>query len=229
MEGEPKLFVDKPPVDNPAALSSAPVQLAEQLAHLFDTTEEEILVISAYLIPTADFEGAIERAVKRGVNVRILTNSIQSNNHLAAHSAYRKHIKGLIEDGAQLHEVRVKARDRYLYMFPPTDEKSLALHAKVLVIDDDKVFIGSPNLDPRSLIINTEMGLLVKSEELNAQIRSQVERDFTQANAWHLQFSEEGNIVWVSDDMVLDSQPAASFMQRLEDWFFMHLPIEDEM
>jgi len=227
--GNPVLFVDTPPVDNPDKDSSAPIQLAEELADLFDKTEKEILIISAYLIPTADFEGAIERAVNRGVKVRILTNSIQSNNHLAAHSAYRKHIRKLLEGGAELHEVRVDARDRYLYMFPPTDKKSLALHAKVLVIDDDKVFIGSPNMDPRSLVINTEMGLLVQSEELNAQIRSLVELDFSQANAWHLKFNDKGHVVWVSDGVVLESQPAGSFMQRIEDWFFMHLPIENEM
>lgn len=227
--GKPLLFIDKPPVDNPAADTSAPIQLAEQLANLFDKTKEEILIISAYLIPTADFEGAIKRTVKRGVNVRILTNSIQSNNHLAAHSAYRRHIKKLLKGGVQLHEVRINARDRYLYMFPPTDKKSLALHAKILVIDHDKVFIGSPNMDPRSLVINTEMGLLVQSEELNALVRSVVERDFLQANAWHLQFNDKGNVIWVSEGVMLESQPAASFMQRIEDWFFMHLPIEGEM
>ncbi len=227
--GNPVLFVDNPPVDNPDKDSSAPIQLAVELENLFNKIEKEILIISAYLIPTADFEGAIERAVNRGVNVRILTNSIQSNNHLAAHSAYRKHIKQLIERGVQLHEVRVDARDRYLYMFPPTDKKSLALHAKVLVIDNDKVFIGSPNMDPRSLVINTEMGLLVQSEELNAKVRSLVERDFSQANAWHLKFTDKGNVVWASEGVVLESQPAGSFMQRLEDWFLMHLPIENEM
>jgi putative cardiolipin synthase len=161
--------------------------------------------------------------------VRILTNSIRSNNHLAAHSAYRKHINELLADGAQLHEVRVDARDRHFYMFPPTDKKSLALHAKALVIDRDKVFIGSANLDPRSLRLNTEMGLLVYSEALNAEVRSMVERDFSQANAWHLRFDEDGNVIWVSGNVVLTSQPAESFMQRIEDWFFMHLPIEDEM
>jgi putative cardiolipin synthase len=227
--GDAFLFVDKPPVENPAAEASAPLQLAMRMIELFDKAEEEILIISAYLIPTIDLEGAVERAVQRGVDVRILTNSIRSNNHLAAHSAYRKHINELLANGAQLHEVRIDARDRHFYMFPPTDKKSLALHAKALVIDRDKVFIGSANLDPRSLRINTEMGLLVNSEALNAEVRSMVERDFSQDNAWHLKFDEDGDVIWVSGNVVLTSQPAASFMQRLEDWFFMHLPIEDEM
>jgi len=227
--GDAFLFVDKPPVKNPAAKESEPVQLSRRLIELFDKAEEEILIISAYLIPSIDLEGAIERAVKRGVDVRILTNSIRSNNHLAAHSAYRKHINELLADGAQLHEVRIDARDRHFYMFAPTDKKSLALHAKALVIDWDKVFIGSANLDPRSLRLNTEMGLLVYSESLNAGVRSMVERDFSQANAWHLRFDEGGNVIWVSENVVLTSQPAESFMQRIEDWLFMHLPIEDEM
>ncbi len=227
--GDAFLFVDKPPVENPAAKESVPVQLAKRLIELFDNAEAEILIISAYLIPSIDLEGAIERAVQRGVDVRILTNSIRSNNHLAAHSAYRKHINELLADGAKLHEVRVDARDRHFYMFPPTDKKSLALHAKALVIDRDKVFIGSANLDPRSLRLNTEMGLLVYSEALNSEVRSMVERDFSQENAWYLQFDEKGNVIWVSGNIVLTSQPAGSFMQRIEDWFFMHLPIEDEM
>jgi putative cardiolipin synthase len=227
--GDALLLVDKPPVKNPAAKESEPVQLARRLIELFDKAEEEILIISAYLIPSIDLEGAIERAVQRGVDVRILTNSIRSNNHLAAHSAYRKHINELLADGAQLHEVRIDARDRHFYMFPPTDKKSLALHAKALVIDKDKVFIGSANLDPRSLRLNTEMGLLVYSEALNAELRLMLERDFSQANAWHLRFDEDGSVIWVSGNVALTSQPAGSFMQRIEDWFFMHLPIEDEM
>jgi putative cardiolipin synthase len=227
--GEASLFVDRPPVENPAAESSAPVQLAMQRIKLVDEAEKQILIISAYLIPSIDLEGAIERAVKRGVDVRILTNSIRSNNHLAAHSSYRKHINELLINGAKLHEVRVDARDRHLYMFLPTNKKSLALHAKALVIDRDKVFIGSANLDPRSLRLNTEMGLLVYSEALNSKVRSMVERDFSQENAWYLQFDEKSNVIWVSGKIVLTSQPAGSFMQRIEDWFFMHLPIEDEM
>ena len=196
---------------------------------LFDEAQEEVIIIYAYLKTSIDNEGAVQSAVQRGVEVRILTNSIRSNNHLAAHSAYRKHINEMMADGAELHEVRVDAKDRHLYMFTPTNKKSLALHAKALVIDRDKVFIGSANLDPRSLRLNTEIGLLVYSETLNVEVRSMVERDFSQENAWHLQFDEDGKVIWVSGNVVLTSQPAGSFMQRIEDWFFMHLPIENEM
>jgi putative cardiolipin synthase len=114
-------------------------------------------------------------------------------------------------------------------MLTPVEEKMLALHAKVLVIDHDTIFVGSANLDPRSLRINTEMGLLVHSEALNAEVRAAVAGDFGLQNAWRLELGEDEHVYWVSDETRLDSQPAASFMQRIEDWFFAHMPIENEM
>ncbi len=229
LAGTTTLYVDMPPTADFDDPESAPVQIAEELIRLFDEAKEEILILSAYLIPSEHLEAAVRRAVERGVHVRILTNSIRSNNHLAAHAAYRNHIGQMLDDGVYLHEVRVDARDRYVYMFPPAEEKELALHAKALVIDRDKVFIGSPNLDPRSLRINTEMALLVQSPALNAKVRSAFARDFELANAWELEYNDQGRVMWVSDGIVLDRQPAGSFMQRIEDWFLAHLPIEDKM
>jgi putative cardiolipin synthase len=114
-------------------------------------------------------------------------------------------------------------------MLTPVDRKTLALHAKALVIDGDKVFVGSANLDPRSLRINTEMGFLVISEAFNQRLRGALDEDFSAANAWRLELQEDGRVFWVSGDNTLESQPAASTMQRVEDWFFSHLPIEGEL
>jgi putative cardiolipin synthase len=229
VDGKAMLFADVPPEENPAEQSEAPVQVAHALMQMIDGASEEVLIVSAYLIPTPELEGAVERAVKRGVRVRMLTNSIRSNNHLTAHSAYRNHIRTLLDNGAELHEVRIDADDRDIYMLSPIEEKKLALHAKALVIDDDKVFIGSANLDPRSLRINTEMGFLIESEALNAEVRKAVNPDFSKTNSWQLQIDEEGGVIWVSHDVTLTEQPAASMLQRIEDWFFSHLPIEDEL
>ena len=229
VSGKATLFADDPPEGNPQDVSDAPVQVADALVDVFDAASEEILVVSPYLIPTPTLEGAVERAVRRGVRIRMLTNSIRSNNHITAHSAYRKHISRLLDNGAEMHEVRIDADDRDVYMLSPIEEKILALHAKALVIDNDKVFVGSANLDPRSLRINTEMGLLIESRDLNAAFREAVAPDFRKSNAWQLELDEQGRVLWVSDDVILNEQPAASRLQMLEDWFFAHLPIEDEM
>ncbi len=74
-----------------------------------------------------------------------------------------------------------------------------------------------------------EMGLIITSEALNHQVRVAIRPDFSPRNAWRLEYFKEGRIQWVSDDLTLNEQPAGSFMQRIEDWFFAHLPIEGEM
>ena len=89
-------MLDTPPTDNPADASQAPIQVGQQLLKEIDKARRDIWLISAYLIPTAELEAAIQRAEDRGVQVRILTNSISLNNHLTAHSAYRKHVERLV-------------------------------------------------------------------------------------------------------------------------------------
>ncbi len=227
--GDATLFADRPPEGNPDNPGEAPVQVAGELINLFDSAREEIVIVSAYLIPTPNLEGAVARALGRGVRVRILTNSIGSNNHLTAHSAYRNHINTLLGQGSELYEVRVDADERERYMLSPIGRKVLALHAKGLIIDHDKVFIGSANLDPRSLRINTEMGFLIISENFNRTVREAVDVDFAGANAWRLELQDGGQVNWVAGDTRLNSQPALSYMQRIEDWLFSLMPLEDEL
>jgi len=227
--GQPRVLLDEPAVGNPASQENAPVQLSTDIVGLVDSADEEIRIVSAYLIPTAEFESAIERAESRGVEVHILTNSIRSNNHITAHSAYRNHIRELLENGADLHEVKVDARDRATYMQSPLEDKTLALHAKLMVVDKEQVFIGSANFDPRSLRLNTETGLLIRSEALAQQVHDAISVDFLPRNSWHLRIAESGQVQWVSDEKTLDHLPSQSAMQSIEDWFFAHLPIEGEM
>ena len=67
-----------------------------------------------------------------------------------------------------------------------TERKKLALHAKTLIIDDDKVVVGRANLDPQSLRINTEMGFLLQSDGFSQTVRDALEDDFSGANSWRL-------------------------------------------
>ena len=223
------VLADDPAPIDPDDRDEFPNQLALELVKQIDLAERELILVSAYLIPTPELEDAIERAESRGVEVRILTNSLQSNNHTAAHSAYRKHVHQLVFNGADVHEVHPRAKDRSVYMRNPVDEKNLGLHAKFLLIDDDISIIGSANLDPRSLRLNTEMALIIRSNDLNSKLRGLIELDFSKRNAWHLEQQPDGSIHWVSDKESLDKQPSSSTFQRLEDWFLSVLPIEDQM
>ena len=73
------------------------------------------------------------------------------------------------------------------------------------------------------------MGLLIESTDLNSDVRAAIKPDFEGMNAWHLELDENNQVIWKSDDQTLMTQPATSFMQRIEDWFFSHMPIEDEL
>jgi putative cardiolipin synthase len=227
IRGGATVLADEPAQVDPAR--ETPNQLARSLIEQIDQADSELVLVSAYLVPTPELAEAIRRAEGRGVQVRILTNSLRSNNHTAAHSAYRGFIRGLLSHGVDLHEVRALAKDRSLYMALPVDEKHLGLHAKAVLFDDDLSFVGSANLDPRSLNINTEMGLLVRSRELSRQLRDALGIDFDTRNAWHLEEAPRGSVKWVGDDQVLNQQPAESPLQRLEDWFFSDLPIRNKM
>ena len=114
-------------------------------------------------------------------------------------------------------------------MQSPVDTKHLGLHAKFLLIDNDIAIIGSANLDPRSLVLNTEFNLVIESTELNRRLRDFIQVDFDPRNAWDLQLQPNGSLHWVGDDEVKTSQPANSAIQRIENWILSAMPIEQEM
>ena len=218
------VIADEPAPDDPAAKDGLPTQLAR-----IESAQDEVILVSAYLIPTPELERVVEQVEDRGVRVRVLTNSLRSNNHTAAHSAYRHHVQRLVGHGAEVHEVRTFAKDRALYMVKPVDQKHLGLHGKLLIIDNDLTYVGSTNLDPRSLRINTEMGLIIRSVEFNSMVRQVLAIDLLPRNSWYLQVNDKGELSWDGGDVILHDQPAESELQRLEDWFLSILPIEDEM
>lgn len=227
--GSAQLFIDRPAETNPTEEAQLPKQLGENLLAALAAAQSDVWAISPYLIPTKELEEVIRNLRKRDVRLRILTNSIRSNNHLAAHSVYSNHLKKLVAMGAEVHEVKFDAKDRSRYIDAPIDKKWLSLHAKVIIIDESLVFVGSPNLDARSLTLNTEMGLLIDSPGLNQKLRKVIEPDFDPANAWRVSLDKDNKLTWRSDTEVVNHQPTHSYMRRLEDWFLAHLPIEDEM
>jgi putative cardiolipin synthase len=227
--GRAHFVSDLPASRNPANSDEAPNQLAQYLERVIAAASSEVIIVTAYLVPTKELLSVIQRVEARGVQVRILTNSLRSNNHLAAHAAYRGYIHSLVGHGVELYELRADAVDRALYMEHPVDDKHLGLHAKFLLVDDDQVFVGSANLDPRSLKLNTEVGLLIKSHPLNQALRQLIEVDFAPRNAWSVQLDPSGEIIWVGESQVLKHGPADSAFQRLEDWFMGLLPIDSQM
>ncbi len=229
VSGRAYFVADRPAQESPGAEDSSPVQLADYIVDIIDSAEHEVILVTAYLVPTQELSAVIKRSVERGIRVRILTNSLRSNNHIAAHAAYIGYVEDLVGSGVELYELRADAEDRNLYMETPVDSKALGLHAKFMLLDTDRVFIGSSNLDPRSLKLNTEVGMMVESDELNQRLRDNIAVDFLPRNAWSVQLDEDQQLVWIGGDERFDHPPADSVFQQLEDWFIGLLPIDSNM
>ena len=178
---------------------------------------ESILIQSPYLIMP---EGGIElfgELVDRGVRIRISTNSLASTDNIQAFSGYQGQRQDLLLAGVELFEymdepsIRTELIDRYPRI--ADNDPVFAIHAKSMVIDDETVFIGTFNLDPRSANLNTEVGLLVDSKELARQLTASIERDIDPANSWHTTF-----------DFNPDSEVSRG--KRFKMWFSWLMPME---
>jgi putative cardiolipin synthase len=100
----------------------------------------------------------------------------------------------------------------------------MGLHVKAMVIDRERVFIGSMNLDPRSAELNSEMGVIIDSPGLASALGAAMDRDMSAPNAWRVTIADDGGLLWSDGARFVRSQPARSFWQRVEDVVFMAFP-----
>jgi len=200
-------------------------EMIEVIYRLVSTAERELLITNAYLIPAERGVAKMAELSGRGVRIRVLTNSLASHDVPAVNSHYKQWRKPMLEAGVQLYEIRPDAAiQSEVSDTPPTKANFMGLHVKAMVVDRKRAYIGSMNLDPRSIRINSEMGVVIESPELAEQLARQMERDMRPENSWNVQFDANGALRWVAGDEVLTRQPARSEWQRIQDVFFMLFP-----
>jgi len=222
------LGVDLPDVDQIVPGEIRPGQLYAQMLDMLARAERRVLLSTAYLVPDEQFFELLATLEGRGVEVVLLTNSLASNNHMVAHTAYKEWRKRLLGIGVDLYEAREDSIYIREYETPPIDSGFLGLHSKAIVVDDDLSFIGSPNIDPRSLMINTEIGFFIEGEELARQLAELIERDISPDAAWRVYQDERGRLRWVSSAGTVTKQPALGFIQRATAFFINWLPLESQ-
>ena len=165
----------------------------------------------------------------RGVNVRLLTNSLESTDHNLPFSAYRTRRKELLNSGIDIYEVKAHGKQWQHYRVPQSSGQYLSIHAKMILFDDDKLMVGSLNLDPRSKYLNTEIALLIRSKELAASITEQFDRDLATPNSWQVRLDDQGSHYWDSGQGKIYDEPARSFLQRVQVFFYSLLPIDSQL
>ncbi|HWR88284.1 MAG TPA: phospholipase D family protein [Acidiferrobacterales bacterium] len=211
--------------DSPARDRDTRNHVPEAFRALMRSARREVLITNAYIIPDANFMGDLRELAERGVTLRILTNSLSSHDVPAVNSHYEQWRGQILESGAQLHELRSDAEvQSEIVDLPPLRAEFVGLHTKAMVIDRERVFVGSMNLDPRSEMLNSEMGVIIDSHALAEKLAERMERDMGGANSWQVVLAEDGSLRWRSTAGELTRQPARSFWQRVEDVIFKLFP-----
>ena len=217
--------------DKPVAIGEEEYRLWDMLGYVSKPTKHELTILTPYLIPTESLRKGLKKITSEGIKVSIVTASMGANNHTAAHSHYKKHRREILATGAELFEVKhdLKPEMKKISDVPPVQSKFTSLHIKSMVADRVRCFVGSLNLDPRALVLNTENGLYIESPELCGDLADQFAILMHPDNAWRVYVDADNSMKWQSSSGVVGMQPARSFGQRISDFFFRLLPIESQL
>ncbi|MEM9532571.1 MAG: phospholipase D family protein [Pseudomonadota bacterium] len=214
--------------DDPGKLQNAVgreyMQLAAELGALLQDAEREVLFITPYYVPRDYGVDFVRDSVEKGVRVVVVTNSLASNNHIPVHSAYSGYRKDVLRAGAELYEVRANAGRASQGDGAP---EHLTLHTKMIVIDRRYLFVGSLNLDPRSIEINAEMGLVIDSPELAGLIAEGLGQALKRTT-YQVVRNAKGRLEWRSAadgvNPVETSEPLSSPWRRFKAWLLKIVP-----
>jgi cardiolipin synthase C len=202
------LLVDKPGKIGPDEdEADAGDTVVDGLLHLMEQARQEVLIISPYFVPGKPMMATFAKMRAKGVRIRVLTNSLASNDAPAAHAGYARYRKDLIRMGVELYEMRTDQEGTIGGMGSSrgfgsgsaaggskSGTSRASLHTKAVVIDNRMAVIGSMNLDLRSRRENSEVGLLIRSARIAQQAAREVEATVNQG-AYHVELVH-GDLLW---------------------------------
>lgn len=203
--------------------------LGLRLINVIGEPKNQFDIISAYFVPTRSGVAQLLTLARRGVKIAILTNSLAANDVSVVHAGYARWRKKLLRGGITLYELKPQRGEHAVHDRGLTGNSGSSLHAKTFSVDEETVFIGSFNFDPRSAMLNTEMGFVIQSSELAHTIHARFTRSRLDA-AWALRLDKWRRINWVEvrdgQEIVLKKEPQTRFWQRFIVRIATHLPIE---
>lgn len=223
---EYNLIYDSPDKSDPELAEKAASMLPE-LASALTSAKEELIIITPYFVPSDEAIEGIKELIEDGVRVVIITNSLAANNHSVVHAGYMNSRIPLLSYGAELYEV---IPDIELESSARAGNSSAAgtLHIKAFLIDRRYIYLGSFNWDPRSININTEMGVIIDSEELGQLSSQAIEAEIPQSS-YKLILDENRDIRWLAnengEEVIYTKEPNTSWGLRAFVKFVSWLPV----
>jgi len=207
------------------------VLLFPELMRKMGRPERQLDIVSPYFVPGDGGAELLAAVAKRGVTVRILTNSLAASDEKSVHSGYAKRRRELLQAGIRLYEIKptATAKDSESHSRFGSGSSS-GLHAKTLAVDSQRIFVGSFNFDQRSAHLNTEMGVVLS----NPVIAQGLTRFFdveVPMLAYEVRLAADGrSLEWVertpSGEKRYDTEPNTSWSTRMGVDLLSILPIE---
>ncbi|MBC7372069.1 MAG: phospholipase D family protein [Bdellovibrionaceae bacterium] len=180
--------------------------------------QKELFFVTPYFIPGKEGVGFFERQIKRGVKVTILTNSLASSDVVSVFPGYKRYRADLLKVGVELYELKPRGEIFRKAQGIGSGSQS-GLHAKVYAFDRERLFIGSMNLDPRSLEVNSELGVIVESPDMTTQFVEPLARQLPTL-AYKVSLDASGDLHWTTLEdgktVILQSEPEATLWRRLK-------------
>lgn len=210
--------------------------LLNQFKSIMGEPINEINLVSAYFVPTKQGENLLNQLSQNGVKVRVLTNSYLANDVPIVHAFYQKYRTSLLKAGVELYEFKpyIERSERTWYekitgnVIPAKGKNASRLHAKFFSVDD-KVFIGTFNFDPRSVNLNSELGLIIESSEFQKEISQSLDENLAKV-AYELKLNPNQQLQWIEHsngkEISFEHDPETSKFQRFIFKSLAHLPFE---
>jgi putative cardiolipin synthase len=178
----------------------------------------DVTIVSPYLIPGKGGLEAMREVRRRGMKISVVTNSLAATDEPVVHTGYRRYREDMLRLGAEIHELSSQ-RTRRSVRLGLFGTQIGRLHAKSAVIDGRILFVGSMNFDPRSDVVNTEIGLIIFSREMAQQVLKLIEV-LKQQGAYKVRFAPgTERIEWVSEEagveQVLTREPDSTWWDRV--------------
>lgn len=207
-------------LQNPIDISQ--MTLINELGGFIASSNASVFAITPYFIPTERGLVFWQGLIDRDMDVTIVTNSLASTNHVPVHSGYSRYRKKMLAMGASIYEARSER-----VAVRQAESKNLTLHTKLILIDERYLFVGSLNLDPRSIEINAELGLLIDSKEMAEQFMAQVNRALSEVT-YKVELDEAGRLQWLAtidgEQVVETAEPQTNWWRRLQAHLYRVLP-----
>ena len=204
-----------PPTHEPTAAMSGLLRVLANASH-------NLTISSPYFVPNATAMGMMRTARSRGVEIRVVTNSISSTDEPLVHYYYSARRPELLRMGVQLYEISPALTQR-ANRFGSFGKSTPRLHAKVAVVDQHMALVGSVNLDSRSATGNTEMGVVIDSPVLAKSLLTLMSGT-QMTSMYRLRLAEDGHTIeWLSTDeqgrvSVAPEEPEHSAWLRFKLW-----------